>query len=54
MNDKWNNDNIYINDSLTLFNRNLFFKARSYARDSRHKFVWFKDLKLYIKKKGKY
>jgi regulator of replication initiation timing len=50
VNNNWNNDNIYINDSLTQYNRNLFFKTRVYARDFGYKFVWFKNLKLFIKK----
>lgn len=50
VNDNWNNDKIYINDSLTQLNRNLFFKARFHARDIGYKFVWFKDQKLFIKK----
>lgn len=50
VNANWNNDKIYINDYLTLFNRNLFFKAKVFAREKSFKFVWFKDLKLFIKK----
>jgi len=50
VNANWNNDKIYINDCLTLFNRNLFFKAKVFAREKSFKFVWFKDLKLFIKK----
>lgn len=46
----WKNDAIYINDNLTQFNRNLFFKTKSFARDSGYKFVWFKDAKIFIKK----
>jgi len=45
----WKNDAI-INDNLTKFNRNLFFKTKSFARDSGYKFVWFKDSKIVIKK----
>lgn len=50
VNANWNNNTIYINDSLTYFNRNLFFKAKAFARDKGFKFIWFKDLKLFIKK----
>lgn len=46
----WKNDAIYINDNLTQFNRNLFFKTKSFARDSGYKFVWFKDAKIFMKK----
>uniref|UniRef100_A0A2S2NLJ2 PHD-type domain-containing protein n=1 Tax=Schizaphis graminum TaxID=13262 RepID=A0A2S2NLJ2_SCHGA len=50
VNTNWSDDKIYMNDSLTQFNRNLFFKARVFARDAGYKFVWFKDSKLFIKK----
>ncbi|KAL4104477.1 hypothetical protein QTP88_019775 [Uroleucon formosanum] len=30
--------------------KNLFFKTKSFARDSGYKFVWFKDAKIFIKK----
>lgn len=46
----WKNEAIYINENLTQFNRNLFFKTKTFARDSGYKFVWFKDYKLFIKK----
>lgn len=46
----WKDKNIYINDSLTQFNKNLFFKTRAFARDTGYKFVWFKDSKIFIKK----
>lgn len=50
VNANWSDDKIFINDSLTQFNRNLFFKAKVVAREKGYKFVWFKDLKLFIKK----
>lgn len=46
----WKNEAIYMNDRLTQFNRNLFFKTKAFARDNGYKFVWFKDSKLFIKK----
>jgi len=46
----WKNEAIYINDNLTQFNRNLFYKTKIFARDSGYKFVWFRDYKLFIKK----
>lgn len=46
----WKNEPIYINDNLTQFNRNLFYKTKIFARDSGYKFVWFRDYKLFIKK----
>ncbi|KAF0748807.1 E3 ubiquitin-protein ligase TRAIP-like [Aphis craccivora] len=33
VNTNWSDDKIYMNDSLTQFNRNLFFKAKIFARD---------------------
>lgn len=50
VNSNWNDEKIYINDSLTQFNKNLFFKARAFARDKGYKFVWFRDSKIFIKK----
>lgn len=50
VNSKWNNDSIYINDALTQFNKNLFFKTRVFAREAGYKFTWFKDSKIFIKK----
>jgi len=46
----WKNDVIYIKDNLIQLNINLFFKIKSFARDSGYKFVWFKDAKIFIKK----
>lgn len=46
----WKNDPIYINDNLTQFNRNVFFKTKAFARDSGYRFVWFRDSKIFIKK----
>lgn len=43
-------DKIYINDSLTPYNKNLFYKTRTYARDKGYKYTWFKDSKIFIKK----
>lgn len=50
VNSNWNDENIYINDSLTQFNKNLFFKTRAFSRDKGYKFVWFRDSKIFIKK----
>jgi len=46
---EWKNNAIYINDNLTQFNRNLFFKTKTFARESGYRYVWFKDTKLFIK-----
>ncbi|KAL4096900.1 hypothetical protein QTP88_021775 [Uroleucon formosanum] len=50
VNSNWNDENIYINDSLTQFNKNLLFKTRAFSRDKGYKFVWFRDSKIFIKK----
>jgi len=50
VNSKWNNDSIYINDGLTQFNKNLFFKTRAFAREAGYKFTWFKDSNIFLKK----
>lgn len=47
----WKNEAIYINENLTQFIRNLIFITKSFARDFGYKFVWFKDSKLFLKKK---
>lgn len=47
---EWKNNAIYVNDNLTQFNRNLFFKTKTFARESGYRYVWFKDTKLFIKK----
>jgi len=45
VNTNWSDDKIYMNDSLTQFNRNLylFFKARVFARKMGYKYIWFKN-----------
>jgi len=45
-NTNWSDDKIHMNDSLTQFNRNLFFKARVVAREMGYKYVWFDPLSL--------
>lgn len=49
--EKWRTEAIYVNYYLTTFNRNLLFKTKSFAREASYKFVWFKDAKVFIKKK---
>lgn len=51
VNTSWNDDKIYVNDSLTQFNRNLFFKTKNFAREVGYKFVWFKNSQVVYKKK---
>jgi len=48
--DKWGNEALYVNNFLTLYNRNLFFKSKAFAREAGFKYVWFKDSKIFIKK----
>lgn len=48
--EKWGMEPIYVNHYLTIFNRNLFFKTKAFARQAGFKFVWFKDSKIFIKK----
>jgi len=50
LNENWENGNIFINNELTAFNRDLFFKTRMFAKSNNFKFIWFKDLKIFIKK----
>jgi len=42
--------NIFINNELSSFDRDLFFKARMFAKNNDFKFVWYKDFKIFIKK----
>lgn len=48
--DNWGNVPIYVNNFLTLYNRNLLFKTKAFARETGFKYVWFKNSKLFIKK----
>lgn len=48
--EKWGTEAIYVNSYLTIFNRNLLFKTKAFAREAGYKFVWFKDAKVFIKK----
>ncbi|XP_025420837.1 uncharacterized protein LOC112690943 [Sipha flava] len=48
--DQWGNEPIYVNNFLTLYNRNLLFKTKDFAREAGFKYVWFKNSKLFIKK----
>lgn len=50
LNENWENGNIFINNELTAFNRDLFYKTRMFAKSNNFKFVWFKDLKIFLKK----
>lgn len=46
MNENWENGNIFINNELSAFNRDLFHKTRMFAKSNNFKFVWYKDLKI--------
>lgn len=50
LDENWDFGNIFINNELSSFNRDLFFKARMFAKTNDFKFVWYKDFKIFIKK----
>lgn len=52
INTNWNDNKIYINNSLTPFNLLIsFFKTRHFRdRDVGYKFVWYENSQLFIKK----
>lgn len=54
VNEKWENRSIFINNELSSYNRELFYKTRMFAKANEFKFVWFKDLKVFIKKNENY
>jgi len=50
VNGNWENRSIFINNELSSYNRELFYKTRMFAKANEFRFVWFKDLKVFIKK----
>jgi len=50
INESWGNGGIFVNNYLTQYNSNLFFKSRMFAKENNFKFVWFNDGKIFIKK----
>lgn len=50
INENWGSAGIFINNYLTKYNSNLFYKARNFAKEKHFKYVWFKDCKIFIKK----
>ncbi|KAL4107536.1 hypothetical protein QTP88_017868 [Uroleucon formosanum] len=48
VNSNWNDENIYINDSLTQFNKNLLFKTRAFSRDKGSVNSNFDELTLFL------
>lgn len=50
INESWGGAGIFINNYLTKYNSNLFYKIRMFAKERNFKFVWFKDDKMHIKK----
>lgn len=48
--ENWGMEAIYVNNYLTIFNRNLLFKIKAFAREAGFKFVWFRDSKIFVKK----
>lgn len=51
LDENWDFGNIFINNEVSSFNRDLFFKARMFAKTNDFKFVWYNDFKIFIKKK---
>lgn len=43
-------DKVNINDSLTYFNKNQFFKTRAFIRDKGYKYTWLRNRKFLFKK----
>jgi len=50
LNENWSDMRIFVNHSLTTYNRHLYYKARMFAKDKGFRFVWFRDCKLYVKR----
>lgn len=50
INENWKKEGIYVNYSLTLTYKNLFFKSKLLAKEKNYKFVWFKNSKLFVRK----
>lgn len=51
LNEKLENNNIFINNELSTFNRDLFYRTGMLTITNSFKFVWYKDLKIFIKKR---
>lgn len=51
INESWGNEGIFVNNYLTQYNSNLFFKSRMFAKENNFKFVWFNDCEIFIKKR---
>lgn len=45
-----NGRKIFINEHMTQYNKNLFWKTKEYARQNQIKFVWFREGKVRMKK----
>ncbi|XP_064464860.1 uncharacterized protein LOC135376191 [Ornithodoros turicata] len=43
-------DNLYVNENLTGFNRDLLWKAKQRAKEQAYRFVWTKNGKIYVRK----
>jgi hypothetical protein len=46
----WGNGKIFINNELSPFNKDLFYKVRIFAKNNDFKFTWYNDIKIFIKK----
>jgi hypothetical protein len=42
--------NVYINESLTPFNRKLYAKARNLKSEKKVKYLWVRDGNIYVRK----
>lgn len=49
VNGNWDNRSIFINNELSSYNRELFYKTRMFAKENKFRYVWF-NLKVFIKK----
>lgn len=46
----WNESAVYFNEKMTYTYRNLFFKARTTAKQVGYKYIWFKNNTIFAKK----
>lgn len=49
INESWGNGGIFVNNYLTQYNSNQFFKSRMFAKVNNFKFVWYNDCTIFIK-----
>lgn len=39
--------------NLTQVNKNVFYKARIYAKEHNYRFIWFRNCKIFLRKEEK-